>query len=53
MTKEEIRALRDKIGTDPILTDEEIEYIWMAMDKSVERVQFFEWSEKTQGEETQ
>lgn len=33
MTREEIRALRDKIGRDPILTDEEIEYIWMAMDK--------------------
>lgn len=33
MTEKEIRALRDKIGTDPILTDEEIEYIWMAMDK--------------------
>ena len=33
MTREEIRALRDKVGTDPILTDEEIEYIWMAMDK--------------------
>ena len=33
MTREEIRTLRDKIGTDPILTDEEIEYIWIAMDK--------------------
>lgn len=33
MTEREIRALRDKIGTDPILTDEEIEYIWIAMDK--------------------
>ncbi len=33
MTEREIRTLRDKIGTDPILTDEEIEYIWMAMDK--------------------
>ena len=37
MTREEIRALRDKIGTDPILTDEEIEYIWMAMDKQSPR----------------
>ena len=35
MTEKEIRALRDKIGTDPILTDEEIEYIWMAMDKQI------------------
>ena len=33
MTEKEIRTLRDKIGTDPILTDEEIEYIWMVMDK--------------------
>lgn len=33
MTEQEIRTLRDKIGTDPILTDEEIEYIWLAMDK--------------------
>ncbi len=33
MTKREIRTLRDKIGTDPILTDEEIEYIWTVMDK--------------------
>lgn len=33
MTRKEIRELRDKVGTDPILTDEEIEYIWMAMDK--------------------
>lgn len=33
MTKQEIKTLRDKVGTDPILTDEEIEYIWMAMDK--------------------
>ena len=33
MTEREIKELRDKIGTDPILTDEEIEYIWMAMDK--------------------
>ena len=33
MTEREIRTLRDKIGTDPILTDEEIEYIWMVMDK--------------------
>lgn len=33
MTREEIRALWDKIGTDPILTDEEIEYIEMAMEK--------------------
>ena len=33
MTRKEIRTLRDKIGTDPILTDEEIEYIWMAMDR--------------------
>ena len=33
MTREEVRELRDKVGTDPILTDEEIEYIWMAMDK--------------------
>ena len=33
MTRKEIRTLRDKIGTDPILTDEEIEYIWIAMDK--------------------
>ena len=32
MTRKEIRALRDKVSTDPILTDEEIEYIWMAMD---------------------
>ena len=33
MTEREIRTLRDKIGTDPILTDEEIEYIWTVMDK--------------------
>ena len=33
MTREEIRTLREKIGTDPILTDEEIEFVWMAMDK--------------------
>lgn len=33
MTEREIRALRYKIGNDPILTDEEIEYIWVAMDK--------------------
>ena len=33
MTEREIRTLRDKIGTAPILSDEEIEYIWMAMDK--------------------
>ena len=33
MTEREIRELRDKIGTDPMLTDEEIEYIWMAMDR--------------------
>ena len=33
MTEREIRTLRDKIGTDPMLTDEEIEYIWMAMDR--------------------
>ena len=33
MTRKEIGELRDKIGTDPILTDEEIEYIWMAMDR--------------------
>ena len=32
MTEREIKELRDKIGTDPILTDEEIEYIWIAMD---------------------
>lgn len=37
MTEREIRELRDKISTDPILTDEEIEYIWMAMDKLVTR----------------
>ena len=38
MKAEEIKDLRKKIGTDPILTDEEIEYIWMAMDKQeVER----------------
>ena len=36
MTEREIRTLRDKIGTDPILTDEEIEYIWMAMDQQEE-----------------
>ena len=34
MTKREIRELREKIGTDPILTDEEIEHIWTAMDKA-------------------
>ena len=33
MTEREIRTLRDKIGTDPMMTDEEIEYIWMAMDR--------------------
>ena len=33
MKAEEIKDLRKKIGVDPILTDEEIEYIWMAMDK--------------------
>ena len=33
MTEREIRTLRDKIGTDQMLTDEEIEYIWMAMDR--------------------
>ena len=33
MTKREIRELREKIGTDPILTDEEIEHIWTVMDK--------------------
>ena len=33
MTEREIRTLRDKIGIDPMLTDEEIEYIWMAMDR--------------------
>ena len=32
MKAEEIKDLRNKIGTDPILTDEEIEYIWVAMD---------------------
>ena len=38
MNAKEIKDLRKKIGTDPILTDEEIEYIWMAMDKQeVER----------------
>ena len=34
MTKREIRELREKIGTDPIFTDEEIEHIWMVMDKA-------------------
>ena len=34
MTKREIRELREKIGTDPILTDEEIEHIWTVMDKA-------------------
>ena len=34
MTEREIRTLRDKIGTDPILTDEEIEHIWTVMDKA-------------------
>ena len=34
MTKRKIRELREKIGTDPILTDEEIEHIWTAMDKA-------------------
>lgn len=34
MKAEERKDLRKKIGTDPILTDEEIEYIWMAMDKA-------------------
>lgn len=33
MTEREIKELRNKIEIDPILTDEEIEYIWMAMDK--------------------
>ena len=33
MNYQEIKNLRKKIETDPILTDEEIEYIWMAMDK--------------------
>ena len=32
MTHREILGLRLKIETDPILTDEEIEYIWIAMD---------------------
>ena len=34
MAKRKIRELREKIGTDPILTDEEIEHIWTAMDKA-------------------
>ena len=33
MTKQEIRELRYKVGTDPILNIEEIEYIWTLMDK--------------------
>ncbi len=33
MNEREIGTIRDKIGTDPILTDEEIDYIWMVMDK--------------------
>lgn len=33
MNYQEIKNLRKKIEKDPILTDEEIEYIWMAMDK--------------------
>ena len=33
MTEREIRTLRDKIGAYPMLTDEEIEYIWMAIDR--------------------
>ena len=45
MTEQEIRTLRDKIGTDPILTDEEIEYIWLAMDKEHARVPDSEISE--------
>ena len=36
MTKQEIREIRDKVGTDPILTDEEIEYIWTLMEKDGE-----------------
>lgn len=46
MTKEEIRALWDKIGTDPILTDEEIEYIWMAMEKAVDEEEI--WFEEVE-----
>ena len=45
MTEREIRTLRDKIGTDPILTDEEIEYIWMAMDKRTTMKVDEEWEE--------
>ena len=33
MTKQEIRELRYKVGADPILNIEEIEYIWTLMDK--------------------
>lgn len=33
MTQREILELRWKIETDPILTDEEIEFIWKAMDR--------------------
>ena len=33
MNAKEIKDLREKIGIDPILTDEEIEYIWTVMDK--------------------
>ena len=33
MTEREIRELRYKVGTDPILNIEEIEYIWTLMDK--------------------
>ena len=33
MTHREILDLRKKIETDPILTDEEIEFMWGAMDR--------------------
>lgn len=33
MTHREILELRKKIETDPILTDEEIEFIWNAIDR--------------------
>lgn len=31
MTEKYIRTLRDRIGADPILTDEEIEFVWKAL----------------------
>lgn len=43
MTEREIKELRVKIGTDPILSIEEIEYIWEAIDRYVEKLDEYCW----------